>query len=53
LPEILVERLRHYFSTYKLAPDEPSPFSIQKVYGREEAFTVIGAAIADYNEEYG
>jgi inorganic pyrophosphatase len=53
LPEILVERLRHYFSTYKLVPDEPSPFSIQKVYGCEEAFTVIGAAIDDYREEYG
>lgn len=53
LPEILVERLRHYFMTYKLVPGKPSQFSIEKVYGREEAFAVIAAAIEDYNEEYG
>jgi inorganic pyrophosphatase len=53
LPEILVERLRHYFMTYKLVPGKPSQFSIEKVYGREEAFAVIGAAIEDYTEEYG
>jgi inorganic pyrophosphatase len=53
LPEILVERLRHYFMTYKLVPGKPSQFSIEKVYGREEAFVVIAAAIEDYQEEYG
>jgi inorganic pyrophosphatase len=53
LPEILVERLRHYFMTYKLVPGKPSQFSIENVYGREEAFAVIAAAIEDYNEEYG
>ena len=53
LPEILVERLRHYFSTYKLVPGKPSQFTIEKVYGCEYAFAVIAAAIEDYNEEYG
>lgn len=33
LPAILVERLRHYFMTYKLVPGKPSQFSIEKVYG--------------------
>ncbi len=46
LPEILVERLRHYFSTYKLVPGKPSQFTIEKVYGCEYAFRVIAAAIA-------
>jgi inorganic pyrophosphatase len=32
---------------------KPSQFSIEKVYGCEEAFAVIAAAIEDYNEEYG
>jgi inorganic pyrophosphatase len=53
LPEILVERLRHYFMTYKLVPGKPSQFSIEKIYGCEEAFTVIAAAIEDYYEECG
>jgi inorganic pyrophosphatase len=53
LPEILVERLRHYFMTYKLVPGKPSQFSIEKVYGCDEAFAVIAAAIEDYHEEYG
>jgi inorganic pyrophosphatase len=53
LPGILVERLRHYFMTYKLVPGNPTQFSIEKVYDCEHAFAVIGAAIEDYNEEYG
>jgi inorganic pyrophosphatase len=53
LPEILVERLRHYFMTYKLVPGKPSQFSIEKVYSCEAAFGVIAAAIEDYQEEYG
>ncbi|MEM9554666.1 MAG: inorganic pyrophosphatase [Acidobacteriota bacterium] len=63
LPEVLVERLRHYFATYKLIPgsraDLPEPersaadTSIDRIYGREHAMRVIEAAIADYDEEYG
>jgi hypothetical protein len=36
-----------------LVPGHPSQFSIEKVYGCEEAFGVITAAIEDYNEEFG
>lgn len=53
LPESLVERLRHYFSTYKTLPDEPEKVQVGKAYGRERAFEVIRAAAADYEEEYG
>jgi inorganic pyrophosphatase len=53
LPEILVERLCHYFGTYKLVPGKESLFSIEKVYDCEDAFRVIEAAIEDYDEEYG
>jgi len=52
LPEVLIERLRHYFSTYKLVPGQESQFSIERVYGCESAFQVIQAAIQDYNEQY-
>ncbi len=53
LPPVLVERLQHYFTTYKLIPGEESKFTIAKVYGREHAFKVIKAAMEDYDEVYG
>ncbi|HEX3036280.1 MAG TPA: inorganic pyrophosphatase [Thermodesulfobacteriota bacterium] len=53
LPEVLVERLRHYFSTYKLVPGEKSQMIIEGIYNREHAIKVVEAAIEDYNEEYG
>lgn len=53
LPEILVERLRHYFSTYKLIPGEESKISIEKAYGAEHAQTVVSAGIEDYQELFG
>jgi inorganic pyrophosphatase len=48
LPHILVERLRHYFSTYKLVSGQEPPIVIQGTYGREQAARVIGASIDDY-----
>lgn len=53
LPGILVERLRHYFATYKSIPGEPAKVSIEKVFGAEHAFRVVEAAMEDYREEYG
>ncbi len=54
LPEPLVDRLRHYFLTYKFVPgEEQSKVSIESFYGREHAEKVIKAAIEDYDEAYG
>lgn len=53
LPPVLVERLRHYFSTYKLVPGKESLTYIDSVYGQERAETVIRAAMADYDEAFG
>jgi inorganic pyrophosphatase len=53
MPVILVERLRHYFSTYKLVPGTQSQMIIEKVYNCEHALQVVEAAIEDYNEDYG
>ncbi len=53
LPEVYVERLRHYFSTYKLIPGQEDVVKVSEAYGREHAYKVIRAAIADYNETYG
>ncbi|MCB0092289.1 MAG: inorganic pyrophosphatase [Caldilineaceae bacterium] len=53
IPEILVERLRHYFATYKLIPGKPANISIDMVYGHEHAIKVVEASMEDYDEEYG
>lgn len=53
LPVALVERLRHYFSTYKMVPGHEAQMVIERIYGRDEALQVVTAAIADYEEEFG
>jgi len=53
LPPALIERLRHYFLTYKLVPGESPRVTIPEVYGAAAAHKVVEAAVADYAEEYG
>jgi len=53
LPTVLVERLRHYFSTYKLVPGKESATYIDSVYNRARAMEVIQAAMQDYDEMFG
>jgi len=48
LPEVLIERLQHYFLTYKLVPGEKATASISRVYGIEHALKVVEASIEDY-----
>jgi inorganic pyrophosphatase len=53
LPPALLERIEHYFSTYKLVPGEPPNISVAGRYGYESAAQVISAAMADYAEMFG
>lgn len=53
LPDIKVERLQHYFSTYKLVPGKNLNIKVDHVYGRDEALRVIAAAEKDYHNHYG
>lgn len=53
LPEILVDRLRHYFHTYKRGLGEPARVEVGAVYGRERAERVVAAAMEDYREVQG
>ena len=53
LPDVLIERLRHYFGTYKLIPGKESDVYVDRVYGREEAFRVIEASVEDYKDMFG
>lgn len=51
MPELVIDRLTHYFRTYKQTPGAPPDgVRIVKQYGREEAYRVIEAAVADYDE---
>jgi inorganic pyrophosphatase len=53
IPERLIERLRHYFATYKLVPGQSSPVITQEIYGLAHAEQVVTAAIQDYLLEFG
>jgi inorganic pyrophosphatase len=53
-PQNLIERLRHYFLTYKDCPGESEKrrMEITHTYGKEEAYDVIRLAREDYQETY-
>jgi inorganic pyrophosphatase len=54
LPEVLIERLRHYFGTYKLIPGKSeNDVFVDGVFGKEKAEQVIEAAILDYKDMFG
>lgn len=53
-PRAFIDRLKHYFLTYKDLPGtEDRACEITHVYGREEAAEVIRRARADYKARYG
>lgn len=52
LQEILIERLRHYFGTYKMIPGQESQMVVEAVYGRDHALKVVSAAIEDYEAAF-
>jgi inorganic pyrophosphatase len=52
IPAVLIERLQHYFMTYKLVPGEPSRIRIARTYGFAHAAAVIEAAMADYRDAF-
>jgi inorganic pyrophosphatase len=52
-PASLVQRLQHYFLTYKEAPGATTPVcEITHIYGRDEAREVIGRSQADYRKRF-
>ncbi len=52
LPHIYAERLKHYFGTYKMDPTQASAVAVKNVCSREQAYDIINAAVADYNENF-
>jgi inorganic pyrophosphatase len=54
LPHKLVDRLRHYFLTYKEIPGQKHPKTeITHVFDRKEAFEVIRRSREDYENAFG
>jgi len=53
IPQRFVERLEHYFSTYKMVPGNPSTMVIREVYGVTHARQVVVAAMDDYAAKFG
>ena len=48
LPRALVERLRHYFSFYKLMPGERGTVQVEGTLHATEAHRIVAASIEDY-----
>ena len=52
LSPVIVERIAHYFLTYKMVPGKANKVSIGDAYGFEHAAKVIEASMADYTTEF-
>ena len=52
-PAIMLERLKHYFLTYKGLPGAKNQVEITHTYGKEEALEVIKRSQKDYAKHYG
>jgi len=53
IPDALIERLKHYFLTYKRPPEaEHGAVQITDVYGRAEACEVIERSREDYRRKF-
>ena len=54
-PVAMVDRLRHYFLTYKQAPDgtQRRRVEITHVYGKGDAHEAIGRSFLDYQKRFG
>ncbi len=50
---IAIERLQHYFNTYKMKPGKDLDINVDTVYGRDRALEVVQASIDDYWADFG
>jgi len=52
LPTPIIDRLKHYFLTYKDLPGKQIDVEISHVYGHEEAYEVIKRSVEDYHNKF-
>ncbi len=53
IPSAIVDRLRHYFGTYKTLPGGSNQVEVLGVFGSDAALRVVEAALTDYRERFG
>lgn len=49
---VIIDRMRHYFLSYKSIPGEAAKTQIESIYGAAEAFKVIKAGMNDYYNHF-
>lgn len=52
IPKAMIDRISHYFLTYKLLPDSTAAVSLAGVYDRDHAMKVLEASMEDYIEAF-
>ena len=53
LPDVIVERVQHYFRTYKMVEGQEPGIAILEVAGPEKARKIVQAAMDDYLDTFG
>ena len=53
LPDVIVERLKHYFRTYKMVEGKEPDIKVIGAFGSDKAKKIVNAAIEDYNDAFG
>jgi inorganic pyrophosphatase len=53
IPKALMERITHYFLTYKLVPGTEGGVTLAGIYDREHARRVVKASMEDYLDAWG
>ena len=51
-PSLVIERLKHYFLTYKDLPGNPRDCEITHTYGAEEAKEIVKKSMEDYTNKF-
>ncbi len=52
LPPMVIDRLKHYFLTYKDLPGNPRDVEITDVFGIEDAHEIIKRSMDDYHKKF-
>ncbi len=53
MPKLVIDRVRHFFLTYKDLDGAAKNVEVTHVYGKEEAYEVIARSREDYDTKYG
>lgn len=49
---VIIDRMRHYFLSYKSIPGEAAKTQIEAIYGAGEAYKVVEAGMEDYKNHF-